>query len=131
MILCESDPYTAVHTSCITTLAHVVTSELPECRTTSWDVQRAIEDSTEKRTKDTYGPPVGKKLIIFLDDLNMPKVDIYGTQQPIALLKLFIERQGVYDRGKELNWKHMKDIQVCISPFLLTTLCAGLRAFSL
>lgn len=75
-------------------------------------MQRAIEDSTEKRTKDTYGPPVGKKLIVFLDDLNMPKVDVYGTQQPIALLKLFIERQGVYDRGKELNWKHMKDIQV-------------------
>ena len=82
------------------------------CRTNSWDVQRAIEESTEKRTKDTYGPPVGKKLIIFLDDLNMPRVDVYGTQQPIALLKLFIEKQGVYDRGKELNWKNMKDIQV-------------------
>lgn len=83
-------------------------------RTTSHDVQRAIEDSTEKRTKDTYGPPVGKKLVVFLDDLNMPKVDLYGTQQPIALMKLFIERNGLYDRGKDLSWKKMKDIN-CIA----------------
>lgn len=83
-------------------------------RTTSHDVQRAIEDSTEKRTKDTYGPPMGKKLVVFLDDLNMPRVDLYGTQQPIALMKLFIERQGIYDRGKELSWKKMRDIN-CIA----------------
>lgn len=83
-------------------------------RTTSHDVQRAIEDSTEKRSKDTYGPPVGKKLVVFLDDLNMPKVDLYGTQQPIALMKLFIERKGLYDRGKDLTWKKMKDIN-CIA----------------
>lgn len=29
-------------------------------------------------------------MIIFIDDLHMPKVDTYGTQQPIALLKFFI-----------------------------------------
>jgi dynein heavy chain, axonemal len=80
-------------------------------RTASSDVQCAIEDATEKCAKDTYGPPVGKKLIVFLDDLNMPRVDVYGTQQPIALLKLFIERDGFYDRGKELSWKRMKDVQ--------------------
>ena len=48
-------------------------------RTTSADVQRAVEDATEKRAKDTYGPPVGKKLILFLDDLNMPKVRRCGV----------------------------------------------------
>jgi dynein heavy chain, axonemal len=83
-------------------------------RTKSADVQRGIEDSTEKRAKDTFGPPIGKKLYLFLDDLNMPKVDSYGTQQPIALLKLFIERGGFYDRGKELNWMKMKDI-TCVA----------------
>ena len=78
-------------------------------RTTSMDVQRGVEDIVEKRTKDTYGPATGKRLILFFDDLNMPRVDLYGTQQPIALLKTLIERQGLYDRGKELNWKKMKD----------------------
>lgn len=29
-------------------------------------------------------------MVIFIDDLHMPKVDTYGTQQPIALLKFFV-----------------------------------------
>ena len=43
-------------------------------RTTSLDVQRNLEANVEKRTKDTYGPPPGKRLIIFVDDMNMPQV---------------------------------------------------------
>lgn len=79
-------------------------------RTTSLDCQRNIENSTEKRTRDIYGPPLGKKLIIFVDDLNMPRVDLYGTQQPIAMLKQLLGYSGVYDRGAVLNWKFLKDL---------------------
>ena len=80
-------------------------------RTSSFDVQKNLEANVEKRTKDTYGPTGGKKMIVFIDDLNMPSKDIYGTQQPIALLKLLIEKGGLYDRGKALNWKFIKDCQ--------------------
>lgn len=38
------------------------------------------------------------------------QVDTYGTQQPIALLKLLLEKGGMYDRGKELNFKNFRDI---------------------
>ena len=31
------------------------------------------------------------KRLVFVDDHHMPNVDIYGTQQPIALLKLLLE----------------------------------------
>jgi dynein heavy chain len=79
-------------------------------RTSSMDVQRTLEGAVEKRTKDVFGPPVGKRMIIFMDDMNMPLVDTYGTQQPIALLKLLIDKKGLYDRGKDLNWKQMKDL---------------------
>ncbi|XP_019908369.3 dynein heavy chain 10, axonemal [Esox lucius] len=79
-------------------------------RTTSMDLQRNLEASVEKRTKETYGPPMGKRLLVFMDDLNMPRVDEYGTQQPIALLKLLLDRGGMYDRGKELNYKVLKDL---------------------
>ncbi|XP_075390744.1 dynein axonemal heavy chain 10 [Tenrec ecaudatus] len=79
-------------------------------RTTSLDIQRNLEASVEKRTKDTYGPPMGKRLLVFMDDLNMPKVDEYGTQQPIALLKLLLEKGYLYDRGKELNCKSIRDL---------------------
>uniref|UniRef100_A0A8C8G323 AAA+ ATPase domain-containing protein n=1 Tax=Oncorhynchus tshawytscha TaxID=74940 RepID=A0A8C8G323_ONCTS len=79
-------------------------------RTTSMDLQRNLEASVEKRTKEIYGPPMGKRLLVFMDDLNMPRVDDYGTQQPIALLKLLLDRGGMYDRGKELNYKVLKDL---------------------
>lgn len=82
-------------------------------RTTSLDVQRTIEAAVEKRTKNIFGPPVGRKLIAFVDDMNMPRVDNYGTQQPIALLKLLVECGGMYDRGHDLNWKLFKDICKC------------------
>ena len=80
-------------------------------RTSSMDVQRTLEANVEKRTKDTFGPPIGKKLLVFIDDMNMPQVDKYGTQQPIAILKLLLERGGMYDRGKDLNYKVYKDIR--------------------
>lgn len=79
------------------------------------DVQRDIESVVEKRTREIYGPPPGKQLILFIDDMNMPIVDTYGTQQPIALLKLLFERGGFYDRGRDLNWKYIKDICEYIS----------------
>ena len=88
---------------------HVLLGMNFSSRTTSMDVQRGVEDVVEKRTKDTFGPAAGKRLVLFFDDLNMPKVDLYGTQQPIALLKTLIEREGLYNRGKELNWKKMRD----------------------
>ncbi|XP_058981464.1 dynein axonemal heavy chain 10-like [Musca domestica] len=89
-------------------------------RTSSMDVQRTLEAAVEKRTKDTFGPPMGKKIACFIDDMNMPQVDEYGTQQPIALLKLFFERGGMYDREKDLSWKKFKDIS-----FYAAMGCAG------
>jgi dynein heavy chain len=85
-------------------------------RTTSLALQRNLESNVEKRTKDTYGPAGGKKLMLFIDDLNMPKVDLYGTQQPIALLKLLLGRGGLYERGENFksgegtNWKNIRDV---------------------
>lgn len=41
---------------------------------------------------------------------SLIQVDTYGTQQPIALLKLLLEKGGMFDRGKELNFKNFRDI---------------------
>ncbi|CAD7947894.1 unnamed protein product [Amoebophrya sp. A25] len=67
-------------------------------RTTSMDFQRTIEDNVSKRTGRQYGPEQGKRLRIFIDDLAMPKIDTYGTQQPLALLKFLVERGYIYHR---------------------------------
>ena len=78
--------------------------------TTSMDVQMSLEENFDYPTKDTAVPQGGKDMILFIDDVNMPTVDIYGTQQPIALLKLLIDRGGMYERGGDLIWKHVTKV---------------------
>uniref|UniRef100_A0A8D3AXA9 AAA+ ATPase domain-containing protein n=1 Tax=Scophthalmus maximus TaxID=52904 RepID=A0A8D3AXA9_SCOMX len=78
-------------------------------RTTSMDVQRNLEANVEKRTKGNYGPPMGKRLLVFMDDMNMPKVPAPSIQ-PSLLSPLLLDRGGIYDRGKELNYKILKDL---------------------
>ena len=52
--------------------------------------------------------PLAFQLMTKVSDWS--QVDIYGTQQPIAFLKLLLERGGCYDRGKDLNWKQLRDL---------------------
>jgi dynein heavy chain len=55
--------------------------------TDSAALQIVIESSVDKRAGKTYGPPPSKTLIYFLDDMNMPYLDKYGTQSPICLIR--------------------------------------------
>ena len=81
-------------------------------RTSSLDFQRNIEDAVVKRTGRIFGPEGGRKLRVFIDDLNMPKIDKYGTQQPLALVKFLVERGFMYERGtKELDKIIIKDTE--------------------
>ena len=74
-------------------------------RTSSLDVQLNIESNVDKRTGAIFGPANGKQMVVFVDDLNMPRVDQYGTQQPIALLRFLVERGHMYDRGVDDSGK--------------------------
>jgi dynein heavy chain, axonemal len=47
-------------------------------------------------------------VILFIDDVNMPAYDNYGTQMPIELLRQFLDFQGLYDR-EYLEWKKISD----------------------
>jgi len=45
------------------------------------------KDKFPRKKKDLIGPPAGKKMIIFIDDINLPAHDLYGSQPVIELLR--------------------------------------------
>ncbi|KAA0150075.1 hypothetical protein FNF29_05515 [Cafeteria roenbergensis] len=77
-------------------------------QTPSLGTQSTIEGKLEKKTKDRIGAPVGRRAVVFVDDVNMPAVEEYGAQPPIELLRQFLDFKGFYDREK-LFFKHIQD----------------------
>jgi len=79
--------------------------------TTPAITQNIIEGSMEKRSKGKWGPPGGKKLICFVDDLNMPKKDEFGSQGALEIIRQWLDYEGWYDRQKQ-SWRQILDMQL-------------------
>jgi dynein heavy chain len=75
-------------------------------QTTSERTQVTIESKLERKSTGYYEAVGAKKLVIFVDDANMPSTELFGAQPPIELLRLFVENRGFYDRHK-LFWKEI------------------------
>lgn len=56
-------------------------------QTSSGRTQEILELKLEKRKRTVIGAPIGKRVCVFVDDVNMPKLDAYGSQPPIELLR--------------------------------------------
>jgi dynein heavy chain len=72
-------------------------------QTSSKETQSLIEEKLDRKRKNLLAGPNGKKVILFIDDVNMPAYDDYGTQRPIELLRQFIDCKGLYHR-EGLHW---------------------------
>ncbi|KAI8425202.1 hypothetical protein MSG28_007025 [Choristoneura fumiferana] len=78
--------------------------------TTSEMIQKVLEKPLEKKSGRNFGPPGSKFMIYFVDDLNMPEVDTYGTVQPHTLIREFMDYRHWYDRQK----LSLKEISNCM-----------------
>uniref|UniRef100_A0A8C3IZN2 DYH9 protein n=1 Tax=Chrysemys picta bellii TaxID=8478 RepID=A0A8C3IZN2_CHRPI len=85
--------------------------------TSSAMLQAVLEKPLDKKAGRNYGPPGTKKLIYFIDDMNMPEVDTYGTVQPHTLIRQHMDYSHWYDRNK-LSVKEIMNVQYvsCMNP---------------
>ncbi|NWI39535.1 DYH9 protein, partial [Picathartes gymnocephalus] len=85
--------------------------------TTSAMLQGVLEKPLEKKAGRNYGPPGTKRLLYFIEELNMPRVDAYGTVQPHTLLRQHLDYGHWYDRSR-LSLKEISNVQYvsCMNP---------------
>ena len=80
-------------------------------QSSSLQTQLLIEGRVEKRVKNKYGPPLNKRMVLFVDDLNMPRKDKFGSQPPLELLRQWADYGCWYDRQKQ-QLKYIMDTQL-------------------
>merc|ERR1719183_2814787 len=61
---------------------------------------KQLEGPLEKKAGKNFGPPGNKKLIYFVDDLNMAALDKYNTATNISLMRQHLGYGHIYDLNK-------------------------------
>ena len=79
--------------------------------TDSRKIQQELELPIDKRSGKRYGPPATKRLIYFIDEMNLPYVETYGTQNAIALLTQHMQYGTIFDRNDLGLRKEIVDVQ--------------------
>lgn len=58
-----------------------------------------------------YGPALGKKCILFIDDVNMPNEEAYGAKPPVELMRQLIDHNMWFEQ-KDMIPVKILDVQV-------------------
>eukprot|EP01064_Diplonema_japonicum_P033482 TRINITY_DN6608_c3_g1_i1.p1 TRINITY_DN6608_c3_g1~~TRINITY_DN6608_c3_g1_i1.p1 ORF type:complete len:4220 (+),score=898.37 TRINITY_DN6608_c3_g1_i1:135-12794(+) len=84
-------------------------------KTSAPRTQEMIESKLKVKRKNLLGAPVvngqQKTIALFIDDLNMPALEVFGASPPVELIRQMIGNNGFYDR-KYLFWKTVQDVVV-------------------
>ena len=72
----------------------------------SKSLQKEVEVHFEKRNNKLY-PPSNKKSLCYIDDLNLPKEDQFGSKTIVEMLRQYMELEGWYSVDT-LNYVNIK-----------------------
>ena len=72
--------------------------------------QNSVEGLVEKRQGRTFGPPGGKKMVLFVDDISMPRINEWGDQITNEIVRQLLELSGFYSLEKPIgDMKYLVD----------------------
>ncbi|KAF3823514.1 hypothetical protein GH733_006982 [Mirounga leonina] len=97
----RSTQIAAVHCSAQTTSRHLLQKLSQTCMVISTNTGRV------------YRPKDCERLVLYLKDINLPKLDKWGTSTLVAFLQQVLTYQGFYDEN--LEWVGLENIQIVAS----------------